>query len=490
MAEPSAEEITHLINNTKAGSVVAAAGCGKTEQIARAVYALYVEGAAAQRPLILTHTFAGVDVLRKRLTELGVPSKCYQLDTIASWCLRFAHAYPATSQIQEPNPVTNEDWDELYPVASRLVASKSIDDVLEASYSRVFVDEYQDCNADQHKLILNLNRVLPICIFGDPLQSIFVFAGAIDWEADVAPMFPEIVRLTTPWRWCKEGANTALGARLALIRDSLEVGVSLDFTKDADGISRVYLPIDQGPRTGTIGKQCMETMELEGRLLVIAENRSDAKRASIVKPLAKQKFSALEPLSSKTLLKHAKAIEQATDGARLAKVLDFLRACMGGVTAEFTNGVASKRKGGKAKRGLYGDLIDVGDSVDGPGGFDDVLSLIEGFKSRSDTFTYRRELLAAVVAGLRAVRAEGGSLASAVTEFQTRTRHLGRHIPRRSIGSTLLVKGLEVEHVVIVEDGNMTREDWYVALTRATQSVIILSAKPTIDPSPGRIKGL
>ena len=88
-----------------------------------------------------------------------------------------------------------------------------------------------------------------------------------------------------------------------------------------------------------------------------------------------------------------------------------------------------------------------------------------------------------MIAGLRTVQPNGGSLVDAVGDVQTRTRDLGRHIPRRSVASTLLIKGLEVDHIIIVEHKGMTREHWYLALTRATQSVIILSASPRNAPA-------
>jgi len=44
------------------------------------------------------------------------------------------------------------------------------------------------------------------------------------------------------------------------------------------------------------------------------------------------------------------------------------------------------------------------------------------------------------------------------------------------------VKGLEFEHAVIVEYPGMTKEDWYVALTRATHSVTVLSSSKWVTP--------
>ncbi|MEM5368953.1 hypothetical protein V4C53_23375 [Paraburkholderia azotifigens] len=43
------------------------------------------------------------------------------------------------------------------------------------------------------------------------------------------------------------------------------------------------------------------------------------------------------------------------------------------------------------------------------------------------------------------------------------------------VSSTLLVKGLEFDHVVITPDACTNRHHWYVALTRATRSVKVIS---------------
>ena len=73
------------------GSIIAPAGFGKTEQIARA------SSVALGRRLILTHTHAGVDALRKRLVKLNVPSSKYRVDTIAGWSLRYGLSFPKHS---------------------------------------------------------------------------------------------------------------------------------------------------------------------------------------------------------------------------------------------------------------------------------------------------------------------------------------------------------------------------------------------------------
>ena len=82
------DDLAALVCALKAGSVVAAAGCGKTEQIVKATKH------GVGRHLILTHTHAGIDVLRRRLRDNEVPGGRYAIDTIAGWCLRYAASYP------------------------------------------------------------------------------------------------------------------------------------------------------------------------------------------------------------------------------------------------------------------------------------------------------------------------------------------------------------------------------------------------------------
>ncbi|AXI49291.1 DNA/RNA helicase (plasmid) [Sulfitobacter sp. SK012] len=480
MTELSQEEVTAIIRATKAGSVIAAAGCGKTEQIVRTVKAISEDPEFSKRCLILTHTFAGVDVLQKRLRKLNVPASSYRLDTIASWSLRFAKSYPKTSGIKKTNPLSNKDWSAVYPAVVKLLGSRNIDEVILATYACVFVDEYQDCSPSQHEMIVELKRLVPVCIFGDPLQSIFEFDGVVDWIEVVEKNFPNIAKLTTPWRWKNENSNAALGEKLVELRKQIEFGGPLDFRMDESGIQRQWLPDDPGLRSGKVRNMCLETMDLEGTLVVVAQSASEASRANIAKKLAKQRFAVVEPVSCKPLAKHVNLIEQSNDGGRLSAVLDFIKLCVVGLRADFASSVNSHQNGKSAGRLKFGELIDVGDRVAKPDGLIHVLELIEGILDRDDIFPYRRELLSMMLSALRTSRTTGAALSEAAADVESKTRHLGRHVARRSVGSTLLLKGLEFEHVVIVEYEGMTKEDWYVALTRATKSVIVLSSSAVV----------
>jgi len=68
-----------------------------------------------------------------------------------------------------------------YPRSARLrrhlLADGSLQDIVAASYSRLIVDEYQDCSVRQHQLLELVSEALPTCVLGDPMQAIFDFGA-------------------------------------------------------------------------------------------------------------------------------------------------------------------------------------------------------------------------------------------------------------------------------------------------------------------------
>lgn len=472
--------MAEMIAAVRKGSIVAAAGCGKTEQIALA--SKLTNG----RRLILTHTHAGVDALRKRLKSHGVPSTNYRLDTVGGWCLRYAASFPQNSGLTVQDPRGDADWHAIYLAAAKLISSGAVDRVLAVSYSGVFVDEYQDCGINQHLVIVALAQRLPVCVFGDHLQAIFDFKGQspVDWDTDVYPAFPQMARLTKPWRWHK-AVNPDLANWLEQLRSTLDEGGELDFRNVPGSVTWDWLPDQSGPRSAKIVGTCKSSMSLDGRLIVIADPTNLEGRAQIAKALAKQGFANIEPLDCKRLFASGLALDEATDVTRLSVAIDFLARCMTGVNrSAFLAAVASRRSGGKKGVAQFGDLIEVGIHVEGNGGKRHLLDLFEGFERRPSTYVFRRQMLSAMRSGLKAYLAgQSISLLDALWYVQNRVRHAGRVIALRSVGSTLLVKGLEFEHAIIVHSPNMNRKDWYVALTRATHSLKILSPQRRFMPS-------
>src|SRR5438552_3629572 len=137
--------------------LVAPAGYGKTQIIAQAVVQH-----GGSRELILTHTHAGVDALRRRLRTLEADRARNQIDTIAGWTLGYASSFPTTSGIgRDFTPSSSDQWNAVYDGARRLLDNSAIRRIVECSYSGIYVDEYQDCTIQQHNVVVALANLIP-----------------------------------------------------------------------------------------------------------------------------------------------------------------------------------------------------------------------------------------------------------------------------------------------------------------------------------------
>jgi hypothetical protein len=78
---------------------------------------------------------------------------------------------------------------------------------------------------------------------------------------------------------------------------------------------------------------------------------------------------------------------------------------------------------------------------------------------------------------------DGLSFHEAAIRMREQNRLIGRPLPRRAVGSTLLLKGLEAEVAVILNPAVMNARNLYVAMTRGSKSLIICSLTPVLNPS-------
>ncbi len=482
------EDIARLAAGVRRGSIVAAAGCGKTEQIARAV------AICEKRRLILTHTHAGVDALTRRLKKHRISSDKYRIDTIAGWCLRFAASFPQRSGILATVPTTIAEWDAVYLAGARLLDSGAVDGVLIASYGGCFVDEYQDCTRSQHQVVSRLANLLPTCVFGDPLQAIFDFRNQqpVDWGADVFPTFVRSAELLTPWRW-KNADNGKLAEWLGDIRTALQQNNGIDLSTRPKCVTWTALPADPTRHQAIIVGQCLDAMSENdlGNLIVIADSTSENRRSSLAQKLAKQGFANIEAIGCKTLHSAATSIDNSNGLARLKALLGFVSKCTTGADrAELEKAIDARQKGRRLGQAKFGSLFPLADAVISNGGELAMLAFLQAMHERPGSYLYRREMFFAMQSALQ-TKAAGRlpTLSASVWEVQNRIRHAGRRLANRSIGSTLLVKGLEFDRAIVVAAETMTPKDWYVALTRATTRLRVISTSERFsqtDTQPSR----
>jgi hypothetical protein len=151
---------------------------------------------------------------------------------------------------------------------------------------------------------------------------------------------------------------------------------------------------------------------------------------------------------------------------------------------EFIKAVEARRNGKKLGAAKFGALVDLGIAVVESSSCESLLDLMNGYRRKDDTYCFRRGLFFAMRAALLIKCGRPPmTLPEAVWEVENRIRHAGRVTGKRCVGSTLLVKGLEFDHAVIIHDDAMNRRDWYVALTRAVKGVTILSPAEKIVPA-------
>lgn len=460
--------------------IVAPAGCGKTDLIARAI-----GSNPLGRDLVLTHTHAGVRVLRDRLLRDGIGTRRAVVETIAGWCLRLAASYPKLSGLANDQPM-EAGWFEVYDAAERLLHLRAIRDVVAVSYSGLYVDEYQDCGKRQHGVVLALASLLPCRIVGDPLQGIFDFIKgdpAVDWDLDIFPVFERLPNLTTPWRWVEK--NSALGEWLLDVRAKIIAGEAIELAGS---------PARWGAATPeNQTRTCFAAIDQRGeppKRTLVAIGKWPTDCYQVAKRLGGT-YSCMEPIECRDLMAWAKRLDGATGMARAVAAIDGACQCftaLGGVLKRDRDALASGQlprfKGESANRTAREAFARVASS-------DDAATMLEAFEAVREVGQaklYRRELWYEMRATLRAhTTGAFSSFGDAAWNCRDRARTIGRHVDQRSVSRTLLVKGLEFDHAIVLQADHPTlsAKELYVALTRGSRSLTVLASSPLLKkPRP------
>ncbi|WP_342649231.1 UvrD-helicase domain-containing protein [Pseudomonas sp. REB1044] len=454
------------------GYVIAPAGYGKTHLIALAVRA------ASGRQLVLTHTFAGVNSIKTKMTALGVPSSMYQVDTIASWSLRLCLAYPKTSGWCTDSPA-DDQWNQLYASCSELLRRSFIRRAVASTYAGLYVDEYQDCSELQHSLVYNLAEFLPCRVLGDPMQSIFDFDDAkpVDWETSVYPTFECLGELDIPWRWIE---NPRLGAWLRDVRNKIQAGQRIDLLNNRPPcVIRYRIEPDNLEK-----KQYSSLYGLlnhnESVIALLGGDQQSKNKTHLLARKMAGKFSSIEEIEGKGLHTFLKQMHGAkTTQKSFLLAVEFAKKCFTGVSNVLTAGTkrgefAVLRKGTK-----YPSLLLAANAYLEDPTSSNLLKFFVELKVNPATGAYRRDLLNRLLQILK-LHSEnyGMTLIEAGKSYQRDMRHLGRPTKHKKlIGTTLLVKGLEFDHAVILDADSLDAKDLYVAMTRGTKSLTIIGVE-------------
>lgn len=111
------------------------------------------------------------------------------------------------------------------------------------------------------------------------------------------------------------------------------------------------------------------------------------------------------------------------------------------------------------------------------------LDLLVEISKEGGVRTHRPAIMRACIKALQLCNgSEGLSFYDAAIRVREQSRLIGRPLPRRAVGSTLLLKGLEAEVVVILNAGGLDARNLYVAMTRGSKTLTGCSSNPILTP--------
>jgi DNA helicase-2/ATP-dependent DNA helicase PcrA len=466
-----------VLNATK-GLIVAPAGCGKTHLITDAL------GVAQSKPyLVLTHTTAGVTALKKRLGRLAIPPRNYIVTTIDGWALKIAGCFPGMC----PLDVSPENPTLFYPSLRRavlnLVVNGNISEIIAATYSRLLVDEYQDCNSEQHELTCALSRLLPTVVFGDPMQCIFSFSGPMpDWTRTVETFFPTLATLQTPWRW-KNAQAPDLGEwileqrHLLLRRERINLRSCPDYVR-FHPLSRNY--------NDNIQRQQREYYSLlrhfpNDSILVMGDSRRASSRHQFAQRI--NDIDVVEPVDLTDVMRMATSLDEANTANVMPNLLQAAAELMTNVGVSATLRRIGSLQAGRnitPPSSLEMALVELALAPTRQNMRTTLLLLEE----KDETRVFRAGALQVLKDAIKlSISSPEKSIHESASIIREQRRYQGEgRVSLRSIGSTLLLKGLECDHALILDAGNMSANDLYVALSRGAKSVTVFSDLDEFTP--------
>lgn len=460
------------------GTVTAPAGCGKTHLIA-----LALERHQGAKPiLVLTHTNAGVAALRARLDKAGVAPVKYRLSTIDGWCMRLLTLFPKRGG-HDPAILSVATPKAHYPAirkaAAILLRDGHVNDVLAATYDRMIVDEYQDCSEVQHAIVYFAAQSLRTCVLGDPMQAIFGFQGntLADWHSQVCVHFPVAAELSVPWRWINADEE-AFGRYLLGIRQDLVAGRGVDLAASPHNVSWVNLD-GQEDHQRRLRAGAAPASDRE-RVLIIADSKN---------PTGQRQFASQIPGAVTVENVDMRDLVTFGDGLNLAApdllthVVNFAGSVMtntGG--ANLMTRVATLRAG-RERRPASPVEVSAIRLIEAPS-YHGIAALLSDIGQEGGVRTHRPAILRGALRMLKSCGdcSDLGPAEAAVQERE-RSRLIGRPLAKRTVGSTLLLKGLEADVAVILDPGEMDRRHLYVAMTRGAKRLIICSGTRRLTPS-------
>ncbi len=511
--------------------LIAPAGYGKTHTIVECLK--YTQG----KQLILTHTHAGVSAIKSKIRKVKIrkekiSSSKFHIETISSFAQKYVHAFYMGNDM--PNQDDNKNY---FPFiikeAIELFKLNQIKNTIELSYDGLFVDEYQDCNQNQHEMIMCLAEILPIRILGDPLQGIFDFNGdgLVDFDEDLNDF--EKYELETPHRWHKHQKHE-LAEALKTMREALENKkcINLNNFKKIKDLHILKVDNTDITKKESAYRQWLDKLILNpentsalNSLLIITPNTDTSSiiykkqekkdddfkkdndiniRKSIRAIIDPQKrLKLIEAIDEKKLYSLAKKIDDCI--TKIIRARKHYKKIKNEILEQlFNKGEYSKKKKSSLRKWFNDNSIDNNklriqenntdtqksevlrkslDSFISNPSPETMLNIIKIVKDKLKCKYGREELLNGIIKALDVASSEKISVYEGMKKHRNIVRRVGRKVDGKCLGTTLLTKGLEFDTVVILNAEKFDcPKHLYVALTRCCKKLVIFTENMTLSP--------
>lgn len=460
------QEWKELISKNTA-AIIAPAGHGKTEMLSEIVER------SSGKLLLLTHTNAGVDAIKKRMNKKNIPANRYNVETIASFCIKWCYSYCSTSNINKSlSSLVKEQatayYTQFYSGAKTLFSKSWAGAVLKATYSRVIVDEYQDCTLEHHSIMLQICKHLPLIALGDPMQGIFSFAGPlVDWSN---LEYPIITIKTYPWRWKKTNPN--LGCYLSKLRELLLPYLNLPNCK-------IKIPTTKDVSIVAFSDFDMYKLlpQIKNYESVIYVTKWPKKQLDICSKMGGI-FQYDEKQECPELFEYAEAFDKLHGSELTLESLRFMEKCSNGVATELESYINRLEKCNidfsRIKK--HKDIGDAISTVAINSDYIAIYKLIHGFEQKTEFKIYRKELYYEMLRSIKYAIEHNLTVFEGANHIR-KDAHLQKSYSQFKFLSsrTLLSKGLEFDCVIIDTADKLSVKEFYVAMTRAKKKIFIIS---------------
>ena len=483
--------------------VEAPGGCGKTYQ--GASYARDVApGLGEGRLLIVTHTNAACDVFAERTRRL---SRRVEIRTIDGLIIEIASAYHhALGLPADVGAWARRDRNGYAVLADRtarlLARYPMIASCVARRYPIIICDEHQDACADRHAVVMSLHKAGSMLrVFADPMQMIFTgtaaeTAAAEQRWADLKNAADRFEELDTPHRWAN--AQPALGAWILEVRAALRDGGQIDLTGALPAGLTVHYADNVAQQNmgfrvaGNLSQPIYARANLQSMLVLTGHNdRVMALRAFFNRRMPIWEGHVRDGLSG--LVAHARNQQGNAAGLAQSTVTFMGSVATGFSPTAFGNRFVAEAQQGCAKpcngkphhlQAMARHIVETPDHRGVARALDYLRELVANEPAFSDVkFDHGREFAEAIQLGRYDDPDDG------FAEIARRRTHARPKLPAKAISTIHKAKGLEFDNVMLLPcdranfaDTKAARAKLYVALSRATTSLLLVVSKA--KPSP------